>query len=219
MFKLDTKFDADPLLYLLSHFECDGHTVHMLTQWHLPPPLTSSTAKSSLFMHAHSSPLSLAARLHWCRANCSCYINNGWTFSGQTLYMYVCVCIYIFILIFLVDIIYFQWKSGLLFWLPVTSINILIFLMIYTYDMLWYTLHTYGLLHTHVIHSSKLKVQIGIPIIKYYKPRTFGDMQSPTNHYGFYWMMSDQWVIIVWSNEWSMSDQMSDTFKHVNQHT
>ena len=31
--KLNTNFDADPLLYSLSHFECDGHTVHMLTQW------------------------------------------------------------------------------------------------------------------------------------------------------------------------------------------
>ena len=27
-------------LFSLSHFECDSHTVHMLTQWHLPPPLT-----------------------------------------------------------------------------------------------------------------------------------------------------------------------------------
>ena len=35
MFKLNSKFDADSLLYLLSHFECKGHTVHMLTQWHL----------------------------------------------------------------------------------------------------------------------------------------------------------------------------------------
>ena len=33
MFKLNTKFDADSSLYLLSHFECDGHTVHMLPQW------------------------------------------------------------------------------------------------------------------------------------------------------------------------------------------
>ena len=31
MSKLKAKFDADPLLYSLSHFECDGHTVHMLT--------------------------------------------------------------------------------------------------------------------------------------------------------------------------------------------
>ena len=63
MFKLNAKFDVDSLLYSLSHFECDGHTVHMLTQWCLLPPLTS-TVKSSLFTHAHSSPLSLAARLH-----------------------------------------------------------------------------------------------------------------------------------------------------------
>ena len=39
MFKHHAKFNTDPLLYLLSHFECDGHTVHMLTQWRLPPPL------------------------------------------------------------------------------------------------------------------------------------------------------------------------------------
>ena len=63
MFKLNAKFNADPLLYSLSHFEYDGHTVHMLTQWCLPPPLTS-TVKSSLFTHVHSTPLSLAAELH-----------------------------------------------------------------------------------------------------------------------------------------------------------
>ena len=85
MFKLNTKFDADSLLYSLSHFECDGHTVHMFTQWHLPPPLTS-TVKLSLFTHVHSSPLSLAARLHQCCTNHSRYINSGWTFSGQTLH-------------------------------------------------------------------------------------------------------------------------------------
>ena len=59
MFKLNIKLDEDSLLYLLSHFEYNGHTVHMLTQWHLPPPLTS-TVKLSLFTHVHSSPLSLA---------------------------------------------------------------------------------------------------------------------------------------------------------------
>ena len=63
MLKFKSKFDADLLLYLLSYFKCDGHTVHMLTQWHVLPPLTS-TVKLSLFMHAHSSPLSLAARLY-----------------------------------------------------------------------------------------------------------------------------------------------------------
>ena len=81
MLKLNAKFDADSLL---CHFECDGHTVHMLIQQHLLPPLTN-IVKSSLFTHAHSSPFSLAARLYQCRANCSCYINNGWTFSGTTL--------------------------------------------------------------------------------------------------------------------------------------
>ena len=86
MFELNAKFDADLLLYLLSHFECGGHTVHMLTQQCPLPPLTS-TVKSLLFMHAHSSPLSLAARLHRCHANYSCYINNGWTFSEQILYI------------------------------------------------------------------------------------------------------------------------------------
>ena len=85
MFKLNAKCDADPLLYSFSHFECDDHMVHMLTQWCLLPPLTR-TVKSSLFTHEHSSPLSLAARLHQCHANCSCHINNGWTFSKQTSY-------------------------------------------------------------------------------------------------------------------------------------
>ena len=63
MFKLNTKFDADLLLYLLSHFYCDGHAVQMYIQWHLLPPLTS-TVKSSVFMHVHSSPLSSTARLY-----------------------------------------------------------------------------------------------------------------------------------------------------------
>ena len=57
MFKLIVKFDAVLLLYSLSHFECDGHTVHMLTQQHLPPLLTS-TVKLPLFICAQSSLLS-----------------------------------------------------------------------------------------------------------------------------------------------------------------
>ena len=85
MFKLNAKFDADSLLYSFSHFECHGHTVHMLTQRHWLHPLTS-TVKSSLFIYAHSSPLSLPARLHQCCTNYSRYINNGWTFSRQTSY-------------------------------------------------------------------------------------------------------------------------------------
>ena len=84
MLKLNAKSEADSLLYSLSHFECDGHTVHMLR--HLLPPLTS-TVKSSLFVHADCSPLSSAGRSNQCRTNRSHYINNGWTFSWQTLYI------------------------------------------------------------------------------------------------------------------------------------
>ena len=83
MFRLNAKFHADSLFYSLSHFECNGHTVHMLTPWCLPPPLTS-TVKSSLFTNVHSSPLSLAARFHRCHTNHSRYVTNGWTFSRQT---------------------------------------------------------------------------------------------------------------------------------------
>ena len=56
---------------------------YILPQRHLLPTLTS-TVKLSLFTHAHSSPFSLAARLHHCCANCSCYTKNGWTLSRQT---------------------------------------------------------------------------------------------------------------------------------------
>ena len=72
-------------------FRCSTHSAILnaaatqYTQQSLQPPLTS-TVKSSLFTHVHSSPLSLAARLHWCHSNCSHYINNGWTFSRQTSY-------------------------------------------------------------------------------------------------------------------------------------
>ena len=83
MFKLNAKYDADLLLYSLSHFECNNHTSQMLTQEYLLPPLTS-TVRLPLFTHEHSSPLSLAARLHVCHTNHSCYISNGWTFSRQT---------------------------------------------------------------------------------------------------------------------------------------
>ena len=41
----------------------------------------------------HSSPLPLIARLHRSHANLSHYINNGLTFSGQTLYMSVSILI------------------------------------------------------------------------------------------------------------------------------
>ena len=60
----------------------------MLTQRSLPLPPTS-TVKSSLFTHVHPSPLSLAARLRQFHANRSHCINNGWTFSRQTLYILI----------------------------------------------------------------------------------------------------------------------------------
>ena len=91
MFKLNAKSDAGSLLYSLSHFECHGHTVHMLTQCCLPPPLTS-IVKSSLFTLVHSSPLFLAARLHRCHTNCSHCVNNGWTLSRQTSYLWAPDC-------------------------------------------------------------------------------------------------------------------------------
>ena len=85
MFKLNAKFDADSLFYSLSHFEYSGHRVHMLTHWRIPPLLTR-TVKSSLFMHVHSSLLSVAARLHQCLTNRSHYTNNGWIFSDRPWY-------------------------------------------------------------------------------------------------------------------------------------
>ena len=62
MVKLNAKFDADSLLYLLSQFGCNCCTIYMHTQRRLPPSRTR-TVKLSLFTYAHSSPLSLAARL------------------------------------------------------------------------------------------------------------------------------------------------------------
>ena len=47
----------------------------------------TDTVESSLLVHAHSSPLFLAARLHRCCTNRFHYINNNWTFSGCTMYM------------------------------------------------------------------------------------------------------------------------------------
>ena len=77
MFELNAKFDADSLLYSLSHF--------LLWRPHstqcLPPPLTSIV--KSLFMHTHSSPLSLATRLHWCCANCSIILMKAGLFLDR----------------------------------------------------------------------------------------------------------------------------------------
>ena len=74
MLKLNAKFDTDSLLYSLSHFECNDHTVHILsTVYHLVVSILvsilvstslTSIVKSSLFTHAHSTPFSLTASLH-----------------------------------------------------------------------------------------------------------------------------------------------------------
>ena len=57
------------------------HSTHA-TRWCLLPPLTSTV--KWLSTHAHSTSLSLAARLHRCRTNCSHYVNNDCAFPGQT---------------------------------------------------------------------------------------------------------------------------------------
>ena len=80
MFKLKGKF-RQVCCSNHSHFECDNHTLRMFTQWHLPPPLTSTMKLS--FTHVHSSPLSLVVRLHLCHGHHYCYVNNGWTFTRQ----------------------------------------------------------------------------------------------------------------------------------------
>ena len=84
MFKHNAKFDSSSLLYLvILNVTATQDTCSL--NWCLLRPLTS-TVKSSLFTHVHSSPLSLGARLHPCCANHSRCINNGWTFYGHPSY-------------------------------------------------------------------------------------------------------------------------------------
>ena len=68
------------------------HSTHTHSMASTAP--TDSTVKSSSFTHTHSSPFSLAARLHWCRVNHSRYINNGWTFSRETVCVWGGGCVY-----------------------------------------------------------------------------------------------------------------------------
>ena len=90
MFKLNTKFDADSLFYsvilnvMAPQYTCSLHGIHhphWLVQW--------SLHCSHMSIPVHSS---LADRLHQCRTNCSCYINNGWTFFLDK--PCVCMCVY-----------------------------------------------------------------------------------------------------------------------------
>ena len=80
------------LMQNLMQICCSTHTVILnvmatqytcTIQWCLQHPLTS-TVKSSLLMHAHSSPPSLATRFHWCCTNHYCHINNSWVFFLDT---------------------------------------------------------------------------------------------------------------------------------------
>ena len=94
MSKLDPESDADLLLCWLSHFECDGHTAHMLTQQCLPPPLTST-------VNRHHSPMCIPGHSpwlpYWCCTNCSCYINNGQTFSRHISYIWLCTWFFLYV--------------------------------------------------------------------------------------------------------------------------
>ena len=90
IFKLNTKFDADLLLYSVilnataTQYTCSLNGIycpHWLVLWsrhcsHMCIPVPS---------------LWLAARLHQWSANHSLYINNGWTFSRQTLYVFLVI--------------------------------------------------------------------------------------------------------------------------------
>ena len=151
MFKLNANFYADLLLYSLSYIDCDCHTVHVLTQWCLPPPLTS-TVKSSLFTHAHSSPLSLAVRLHRCSTNCSHYINNGWTFSEQTIiYIYIYKYVEIYVNIYLYTFIY----SYIIYWVYWEYIVLKVMCMcVYTYT------HTHTYIYIHNYYMSKFRLSL-----------------------------------------------------------
>ena len=79
--KLNAKFDADSLLYSPSHFECEGHTVHMLTHWS-----TTLTASYSEVVTVHTctfQSIPLGCQVTSMSPNCFRYINTGWAFWGQ----------------------------------------------------------------------------------------------------------------------------------------
>ena len=71
----------------------NGTTATYYTHSTVSAAPTDCTVKSSLFTHMCSSSLSLAARLHQCRVNHSCYVKNGWTFSIRR-HTIVSICYY-----------------------------------------------------------------------------------------------------------------------------
>ena len=85
MSKLDAKSDADLLLYSRSHFECNGHTGHTLTQGLLPPPLTNKYSEVVIVHTCASQSTLLGCQVTSMSHKHSHYIHNGWTFSEETL--------------------------------------------------------------------------------------------------------------------------------------
>ena len=94
IFELNAKFGLELLLYSLSHFECDSHTVHIHTQGHLLPTLTG-------IMNHHCSHMCIPVYSPWLPgyidiAQTILVILTMGTFSGQTL----CVCIYTYMYVY-----------------------------------------------------------------------------------------------------------------------
>ena len=85
-------------------FCCDNHTVHMLTQWCLPPPLVSTT-KSSLFTYAHSSTLSLAARLYHVSQTVLVILTMVGLFLGNLVHIPHCICWWTWVVFYLLAIV------------------------------------------------------------------------------------------------------------------
>ena len=79
LLKLNAKFDVDLLLCSLSHFECEAmQYVFSLNGIYCPLWLIQwSHGCSCMWILVHSP---------WCPTKRSHYINNGWTFSYQTIY-------------------------------------------------------------------------------------------------------------------------------------
>ena len=77
MLKFNAKSDAGSLFYLLSHFECDDHTAHRLTQWRLPPHWLVPWSCHCSHTHTFQSTLS----------DCQVTSMLHKPLSGQTLYL------------------------------------------------------------------------------------------------------------------------------------
>ena len=108
VFKLNAKFDADSLLYLLSHFECDSHTCSLNSIYHPHWPVQWSHHCSCMCILVHSPWLPGYIDSRSCKPF-SLY--SQWLdFSWTDLYMYVIhththSCIYIITYIICIIII------------------------------------------------------------------------------------------------------------------